>query len=109
MSEVLKVIKERYSCRSYNGESLAKEQVEALALAAVSAPSAMNKQPWQIIVLTNKGIIDEMNDTVMDYLSKQEDKTIYDSNSYLKSINLQEDNDRSVEILKYDKQNNKLF
>ena len=78
MSEVLQVIKERYSCRSYNGEALTKEQVETLALAAVSAPSAMNKQPWQIIVVTNKAMIDEMNDTVMDYLSKQEDKTTYE-------------------------------
>lgn len=77
MSEVLQVIKERYSCRSYNGEALTKEQVEALAFAAVASPSAMNNQPWQIVVVTNKAMIDEMNDTVMDYLSKQEDKTIY--------------------------------
>ena len=78
MSEVLQVIKERYSCRSYNGEALTKEQVEALAFAAVAAPSAMNKQPWQIVVVTNKTMIDEMNDTVMEYLSKQEDKTVYE-------------------------------
>lgn len=78
MNEVLKVIEERYSCRNYNGEALLKEQVEALALAAVQAPSAMNQQPWQITVVTNKAMIDEMNDSLMDYLSKQEEKSAYE-------------------------------
>ena len=78
MSEVLNVIKNRYSCRSYNGEALTNEQVEALALAAVQAPSALNRQPWEIAVITDKAMIDEMNDSLMDYLSKQEDKSAYE-------------------------------
>lgn len=78
MNEVLKVIKERYSCRSFTGEVLTKEQIEALAMAAVQAPSAMNKQPWQITVLTNKAMLDEMNDTVMAHLKGLEDQTIYE-------------------------------
>lgn len=78
MNDVLKVIKERYSCRNFKSDALSKEQVEALALAAVQSPSAMNKQPWQITVVTNKELIDEMNTLVMSDLSKMEDKTTYE-------------------------------
>lgn len=78
MNEVLKTIKNRYSCRSFTGEALKKEDVEAIALAAVQAPSAMNKQPWEIIVVRDKALIDEMDAAVMDMLSKQEDKSSYE-------------------------------
>ena len=78
MNEVLNVIKNRYSCRSYTGERIPQEMVETIALAAVQSPSAMNKQPWQIIVVQDKALLDEMNDDLMDYLSKQEDKSAYE-------------------------------
>ncbi len=78
MNETLKVIANRYSCREYTGEVIEKEKVEAIALAAVQSPSAMNMQPWKIVVVQDKKLIDEMNDAVMDMLSKQEDKTTYD-------------------------------
>lgn len=78
MNEVLNVIKNRYSCRSYTGEPVPQDMIEALAMAAVSAPSALNKQPWEIIVVKEKALIDEMNDSLMDFLSKQEDKSAYE-------------------------------
>ncbi|MBQ8279355.1 MAG: nitroreductase family protein [Roseburia sp.] len=78
MNEVLNVIKNRYSCRSYTGVPVPQEMIEALAVAAVSAPSALNKQPWEIIVVKEKALIDEMNDSLMDFLSKQEDKSAYE-------------------------------
>lgn len=78
MNEVLKVIENRYSCRSYTGERIEKEKIEAISLAAVQSPSAMNMQPWQIVVIQDKSLIDEMDVTVMDMLSKQEDKSFYD-------------------------------
>ena len=78
MNETLKTIKNRYSCRSFTGEALEKEKVEAIALAGVQAPSGLNQQPWKIIVLQNKAVIDEMNDTLMKKLSEQEDRSAYD-------------------------------
>lgn len=77
MNEVLNVIKNRYSCRSFTGETIEKEKVETIALTGVQAPSAMNQQPWQILVLQDKSYIEEMDACVMDMLSKQEDKTTY--------------------------------
>ena len=78
MNETLKTIKNRFSCRSYTGEAVEKEKVEAIALAGVQSPSGLNQQPWKISVLQNKELIDEMNDVLMDILSKQEDRTAYD-------------------------------
>ena len=77
MNETLKTMKNRFSCRSYTGEAIEKEKVEAIALAGVQAPSGLNQQPWHITVLQNKEMIDEMNDILMDILSKQEDLTAY--------------------------------
>ncbi|MBO5371672.1 MAG: nitroreductase family protein [Lachnospiraceae bacterium] len=78
MNETLQTIKNRYSCRSYTGEPVEKEKIEAITLAGVQAPSALNKQPWQLIVLQDKSYIEEMDASVMDMLSKQQDTSTYE-------------------------------
>jgi len=78
MNETLQTIKNRYSCRSFKDTAVEKEKIEAIALAGVQSPSGMNVQPWKIVVLNNKTIIDEMNQTLMDKLAAQEDRTLYD-------------------------------
>lgn len=78
MNEVLKVIGSRYSCRSYTGEAVEDSKIEALALAAVQAPSAVNRQAWQIVVIKDKALIDAMNDCGMEMLKAQEDQSTYE-------------------------------
>lgn len=78
MNEILNTICQRYSCRAYDGRLPEKEKLEALALAAVQSPSAMNRQPWQIIVITNKSLIEDMDAEGMRILAEAEDKTTYD-------------------------------
>lgn len=78
MNETLQTIKNRYSCRSYTGEAVEKEKIEAIAMAAVQAPSAMNMQPWEIIVVRDKELLDDMDKTTMEMLGGQEDTTVYD-------------------------------
>ncbi len=78
MNETLQTIKKRYSCRDYDGRLPEKEKLEAISLAAVQSPSAMNRQPWQVNVITNKSLIDEMDAEGMDILAKSEDKTAYE-------------------------------
>ena len=78
MNQTLQIIATRYSCRSYTGEPIEQEKIEAIALAAVQAPSAMNQQPWEVIVVKDKALIEEMDAVTMDMLSKQEDKSLYD-------------------------------
>lgn len=78
MNETLKTIANRYSCRTFTGEYVMQEDVKAIALAGVQAPSAMNMQPWKIVVIRDKNLIEEMDEAVMELLSKQEDTTTYD-------------------------------
>jgi nitroreductase len=61
MNEVLNTIANRYSCRSFTNQAVENDKVEAIALAALQAPSAVNKQPWQIIVIKDKALIEEMD------------------------------------------------
>lgn len=77
MNETLRTIAKRYSCRDYDGRLPEKEKIEALAMAAVQAPSGLNRQPWQIVVITNKHFIEEMDAEGMRILSEMEDKTVY--------------------------------
>ena len=78
MNETLKTIAGRYSCRSYTGNAVEKEKVEAIALAAVQSPSGMNKQPWKIVVIQDKALIDEMDIVLMNQFAAQENKAIYE-------------------------------
>ena len=78
MNEILRTIAGRYSCRAYDGRKPEKEKLEAIALAAVQSPSAVNRQPWQIIVITDKPFIEEMEAEGMRLLGEQDDKSMYE-------------------------------
>jgi len=77
MNEVLKTIADRYSCRGYQNKPVEQEKVAAIAKAGLQAPSALNAQPWHIIAINSKELIDEINDHVMDILRVAEDQTAY--------------------------------
>jgi nitroreductase len=77
MNETLRVIAERYSCRAYDGRLPGKEILEAIALAGLQAPSGLNRQPWQIIVITDKVLIEEMDAEGMRIIAGWEDKSAY--------------------------------
>lgn len=77
MNETLQVIAKRYSCRDYKEEMPADELLRAIAGAAAAAPSGMNRQGWQIIVVKDRELIHEMEAEAMSYLESQEDKSTY--------------------------------
>jgi len=77
MNEVLNVIKNRSACRSYQNKPIELDKIKAIATAGLQAPSALNLQPWHIIAITQKDLIDEINDHVMDILFEMEDQTAY--------------------------------
>jgi len=77
MNEVLSAIAQRFSCRGYDGRPIEREKLDALVTAALQAPSAMNLQPWEIIVITDKGLVDEMDAACMETLGAAEDKSFY--------------------------------
>lgn len=51
--DVFTAIKERRSCRSFQPEPVKEEEIEKILEAATWAPSPLNAQPWQFVVITN--------------------------------------------------------
>jgi len=78
MNDTLKTIAQRYSCRDFLDTPLACDQIKAIVDAALAAPSGLNRQPWHIIVVTDKSLIDEMDAECMSILAAAEDKSMYE-------------------------------
>lgn len=58
--DLLELIKSRRSIRSFSPTPVAKEMVRALLEAAMSAPSAHNRQPWHFVVIENRDLLDRI-------------------------------------------------
>ncbi len=54
---VVENILARRSVRNYTGEQVSREQLETLMKCAVNAPSAMNRQPWEVRVVQDEEIL----------------------------------------------------
>ncbi len=51
---MLETILTRTSIRKYTDQPVEKEKIEAMLRAGMAAPSAVNKQPWHFVVVTDK-------------------------------------------------------
>lgn len=78
MNKTLEAIFNRYSCRDFLDTPLTHKQVTPLIEAALAAPSAMNRQPWHIIAITDKSIIDELDCLGMELLRQDFDQSLYE-------------------------------
>ena len=65
MNDVLKTISERFTCRDFTNDAVLDEHLGKLVDAALASPSALNAQPWHIIVVTKKSLIKEMDEYAM--------------------------------------------
>jgi nitroreductase len=52
--DLIKAIHERKSIRAFKPDPIPKEKIEAVLNLAIHAPSAINLQPWEFIVLTGE-------------------------------------------------------
>lgn len=59
---VLNAIQTRASVRQFTGEKITNEQIQTLLRCAMSAPSAINKQPWAFVVVTEDSLIRQMGE-----------------------------------------------
>lgn len=57
---VLECIHTRTSVRSYSSKAIKPELIDTLLYAAMSAPSAVNKQPWRFVVIRDKNVLAEI-------------------------------------------------
>ena len=55
----LEAIYNRRSCRNFTDEPVTVEQIDTILKAAFSAPTAVNTQPWEYIVINDEKIIDK--------------------------------------------------
>lgn len=58
----MNAILERRSIRKYTGEKVSDALVEDLLRAAMAAPSGGNEQPWEFIVVRDKGIREKITE-----------------------------------------------
>ena len=55
---------DRVSVRRYTDRTLSDEQVSAILHAAMSAPSGVNRQPWEFIVVDDRKLLDQLADAL---------------------------------------------
>lgn len=77
MNETIKNIMQRYTCRDFKDAPLTDEQVDILVKAALASPSAVNRQPWHIIMINDKKLVDELDANGMDVLKAEADNESY--------------------------------
>ena len=54
----------RVSVRQFTGEKISAEQLDTLLRVAMAAPSAINKQPWAFIAVTDQAILDRLGEAL---------------------------------------------
>ena len=78
MTETIKTMLTRYSCRAYTDKMPSDEALKAIAEAAIASPSGVNQQKWHVIVLKNKELIADLESEGMKTLASAADKGAYD-------------------------------
>jgi len=69
MNEIMANIKSRRSRREFLDRDIAEGAIEEMIEAGRYAPSALNRQPWKFIVVTNKDIIRKLSSIVKEKTS----------------------------------------
>ena len=63
-NEAIENILTRVSVRQFTGDSISEAQLDTLLRAAMAAPSAINKQPWAFIVITDRDKITQLGEAL---------------------------------------------
>lgn len=64
MNETIKTIMNRKSVRAYKDEPISKEKLELIVKAGMAAPTAVDKRPWEFIVITDKAMLKKLSDVL---------------------------------------------
>lgn len=62
--DAISVIHNRKSVRNFTGESLTQNEIDILLKAAMAAPSAVNCQPWEFIIVTDRKTLDALGNAL---------------------------------------------
>ena len=58
--ETIEIIHKRRSIRKFNSLPISEEEINTILSAGMTSPSAMNKQPWRFIVITDDNVKKEI-------------------------------------------------
>ncbi len=64
MNDTIKTIMNRKSVRAYKEGPVSKEQLEVIVKAGMAAPTAVDKRPWEFIVVTDKAMLKKLSDVL---------------------------------------------
>lgn len=78
MNQVIETIQNRFSCRGYINKFVSSEDIKTIAKAGLHAATANNKQPFKILVVSEKEKVDAINAEVLEYLKNLPDKKYYE-------------------------------
>ncbi|MGC9393612.1 MAG: nitroreductase family protein [Anaerolineae bacterium] len=67
--DVFEAIRTRRSVRAFTGEAIPREDLEKIVDAGRLAASGSNKQPWDFIVVTDRGMIEQLK-TASQWMEK---------------------------------------
>jgi nitroreductase len=59
--ELFEIICNRRSIRKYEDREIENEEIEALLMAGMQAPSARNQQPWRFVVVNEKALLRKLH------------------------------------------------
>lgn len=62
MTDAMTVIHSRKSVRNFTGQTVKKDLLDKIVRAGMAAPSAVNRQPWSFVVVTDRKTLDKLND-----------------------------------------------
>jgi len=65
MTEAIDFIFQRRSIRNYSDQTVEREKIELLLKAAMAAPSAVNSQPWEFVVVTENETMDRLRERLL--------------------------------------------
>lgn len=65
-NEVVEAIKSRRSIRSYKPEQVNQAQLDTIIDCAINAPSALNKQSWEVRVIQNADLLSRINNNFVE-------------------------------------------
>ena len=63
-NQAIQNIMTRVSVREFTGEKISEAQIDTLLRAAMAAPTAINKQPWAFIVVTDEAVIAQLGEAL---------------------------------------------
>jgi nitroreductase len=72
MPDFYEVLKSRRSVRAYTAEPVSESLLQELIDLAVMAPNGINLQPWRFVVITEKGLLAELNTVILQLLRQAE-------------------------------------